>query len=442
MRVSHLRPDSDDTRTLTILDGHTGEHVEQGLCVQVLSGPATGRTYEVQGGRLVFGSGAEVDVLLDDPTVSRRHAEVMAVQGGVKVMDLGSKNGTHVAGARVQEALLTSDGEVVLGSTRVKVSVTHMRGAVGQVLTQFGQYLTESPALGAVLAQLQRASSQSLATVLLQGETGTGKELLAQAVHQASARADGPWVVVDCGAVTASLLESQLFGHAKGAFTGAIEDRKGAFEAAEGGTVFLDELGELPLDLQPKLLRAIEGRTVRRVGENTDRPINVRFVAATHRALEEMVEAGQFRADLYYRVAVVQVKVPPLRQRPEDVPLLADHYVQMLSQGRCRLAPQAYPALAAYDWPGNARELRNVIERALALSEGSEVGAQALFGVAERPAASFHEAKDQLIHAFERRYVEGLIESHKGNISQAAKEAGLSRNALYALMKRVGVSSK
>ncbi len=440
--MSHLRPEANDTRTLTIMDGGTGQQIEVGLSVQVLQGPSRGAEHEFQTGRISLGSGSDVDVLLADPTVSRKHAEISAVQGGLRVTDLGSKNGTRVAGARVQEALLMADGEVELGSSRIRVKITRSEASGGQVLERFGEYLTASPSLGAILAQLQRVAAKSSATVLLEGETGTGKELLARAVHGASRRADAPFIVVDCGSVTASLLESQLFGHAKGSFTGATEDHKGAFEAAHGGTIFLDELGELPLDLQPKLLRAIEARTVRRVGENSDRAIDVRFVAATHRDLEQMVESGDFRADLFYRVAVVRVKVPALRQRLEDVPLLASHYVSTLSDGASTLSPEAYPALAAYDWPGNARELRNVIERALAVSDHGLVGAEALFGVSAAPASTFHEAKDQLIQSFERRYVKALLDRHHGNVSHAAKEAGISRNALYALMKRVGISSK
>lgn len=440
--MSHPLPEANHTRTLTIMDGGTGQQIEVGLSVEVLDGPSRGAQHKFHSGRIFLGSGSDADVLLADPTVSRKHAEILAVQGGVRVIDLGSKNGTRVAGARVQEALLMADGEVELGSSRIRVKMVRTEASGGPVLERFGDYLTVSPTLGGVLAQLERVAAKSSATVLLEGETGTGKELLARAVHGASRRADAPFVVVDCGSVTASLLESQLFGHAKGAFTGATEDHRGAFEAANGGTIFLDELGELPLDLQPKLLRAIEARTVRRVGENSDRSIDVRFVAATHRDLEQMVAAGGFRADLFYRVAVVRVKVPPLRQRLEDVPLLAAHYVTTLSDGASRLTPQAYPALAAYDWPGNARELRNVIERALAMSDEGLVGPEALFGVSAAPASTFHEAKDQLIQSFERRYVTALIERHQGNVSHAAKEAGISRNALYALMKRVGVTTK
>ncbi|MCA9553698.1 MAG: sigma 54-dependent Fis family transcriptional regulator [Myxococcales bacterium] len=429
--------DDAGTRTLTILNGHTGEGTERQLSVEVVAGPDRRLARVFPESQVVVGSGPECDLVLSDPTVSRRHTEFIAVEGGVRVVDLGSKNGTRVMGAQVQEALLPGVSHVELGGTQLRVSSVSRELGTGERLDRFGDYLTASPRLGAVLAQLKRASA-SKATVLLEGETGTGKELLARAIHEASPRATGPFVVVDCGAVTSSLLESQLFGHVKGAFTGATEDRVGAFEAATGGTVFLDELGELPLDLQPKLLRALEARTIRRVGEVTDRKIDARFVAATHRDLEGMVAQGTFRADLFYRVAVVRVRVPPLRERPEDVPRLAAHYVADLSDGHSELSPEAYAALAVYDWPGNARELRNVVERALALAEGPKVDPEALFGVSATPAASFHEAKDQLLLAFEDRYVTALLQRHKGNVSHAAKEAGLSRNALYALMKRVG----
>ena len=268
---------------------------------------------------------------------------------------------------------------------------------------------------------------------MLEGETGTGKEVLARAIHASSPRRDKPFVVVDCGAVQESLLESQLFGHKKGAFTGALADHKGAFEEANGGTVFLDELGELSLSLQPKLLRALEARTIIRVGEAKERPIDVRFVAATHRDLKRMSKEGRFRSDLYYRVAVVHFVVPPLRDRPEDVQLLAERFAGV------PMGEAALRALDGYDWPGNVRELRNVVDRAMALCDGELLRPED-FIPEQSPAQTFLEAKEALILEFEERYIRTLLTRHKGNVSKAAREAGLSRNALYGIMKRVGIS--
>lgn len=434
--------DEGPTSTLTMQGSSGAPSSDVRLRIEVLDGPDAG-TVVTTGPVAIVGARPPADVVLTDDTVSRRHAELRAVEGGVLAIDLGSKNGTKVAGIPVQQVLLPRGEALHVGATKLSITVLAAdlsRGTGGQV-ARFGDYLTGHAPLAASLARLERAA-QSDATVLLQGETGTGKEVLARAVHDGSGRRDGPYVIVDCGGVTASLLESQLFGHKKGAFTGAIADHVGAFESANGGTVFLDELGELPLDLQPKLLRALEARTIRRVGDVADRPIDVRFVAATNRDLEVMAKDGRFRSDLYYRVAVVSVVIPPLRARPEDVPILAVHLVERLSRGRAELTPEALSVLSAYDWPGNTRELRNVIERALAVLDGHRVGPGDLFpehATSDEAPGTFHEAKDQVIAAFEARYVRALLDRNGGNVSRAARESGLSRNALYALMKRAGL---
>ncbi len=419
-----------DTETVTVEATHPTA-VARAIEIEVVSGPDRGQRW-TPCGHATLGTATDIEVPLTDPTISRRHVGLTPVRGGFWARDLDSKNGTWVEGLRVREVLLPEGSELKLGATTLRLRWA----AEVRPSRRFGQFLTADPALQQTLATLERASL-SEATILLEGETGTGKELLARAIHQRSPRSAGPLVVLDCGAITASLLESQLFGHTKGAFTGAVQEQAGAFEAAAGGTVFLDELGELPLDLQPKLLRALEARTVRRLGESRDRDIDVRIVAATHRPLQQMVKDGRFRGDLYYRVAVVRVEVPPLRQRPADLPLLATHLVEHLSQGRGSLGPEAFAALSAHDWPGNIRELRNVIERALALAATPHIGPAELFGVPTIAAPTFHQAKDQLILAFEREYVRRLLAQHDGNISRAAQEAGLTRNALYALLKRV-----
>ncbi len=285
---------------------------------------------------------------------------------------------------------------------------------------------------------LERVAPQDI-SVLLLGETGTGKEVLAQGIHEESPRKNGPFVVVDCGAVAPELIESELFGHVKGAFTGAVSDRTGAFLRADGGTIFLDEIGELPIGLQPKLLRVLEARTVKRLGEDKPRKVNVRVISATHRNLETEVEAGRFRRDLFFRLAVVMAQVPPLRERPQDLPLLARHFVQQMGRGDFHLSSALVDRLKRHSWPGNVRELRNVIQRALAGvdispgSPGNEGSANNIGPAVSVPPADelkrlrFHEAKDHLVETFTRDYIAAMLSQCKGNLSAVARNAGLNR---------------
>ncbi|MCB9653565.1 MAG: sigma 54-dependent Fis family transcriptional regulator [Deltaproteobacteria bacterium] len=460
-RDGHSRPPN-HTQTLTLMRTEDGRIVECGLSGEVVEGPGRGAKFESSDSRAVLGASSDCDwVCPHDPGVSRRHAELRAVSGGLLVTDLGSKNGTWVEGVRVSEALLPSGSTIILGATELRISVVAKalrhspenpespespgRHASDLALFEFGGFVTEHPPLAQTLALLRRAAATD-STVLIEGATGTGKEGLARAVHDHSRRHEGPYVIVDCGAVTASLTESELFGHIKGAFTGAVADRPGALTAAAGGTVFLDEIGELPLELQPKLLRALESRTVRPVGSPNDVRIDVRFIAATNRSLRDMVAEKTFRSDLYYRLAVIEVAVPPLSERPEDVPLLASRFVAQQSDGRHSLTPAALTTLTQYDWPGNVRELRNVIERATAVARTPAIEPSDLFARPISPApieatSSFHAAKEALIASFEKRFIEGLLKRHEGNVSRAAREACLSRNALYELMKRVGIQA-
>jgi transcriptional regulator with GAF, ATPase, and Fis domain len=282
-------------------------------------------------------------------------------------------------------------------------------------------------------------------TVLIQGETGTGKEAVAEAIHGASARADRPFVIVDCAALPESLLEAELFGHVKGAFTGAANSRDGAFQEAEGGTVLLDEIGELPTGMQPKLLRVVEARTVRRIGESTYRKVDVRVMAATNRDLRTMVNAGAFREDLYFRLAVVPLTVPPLRHRPEDIPLTVQHFAG--PRFASLMTPQLLDQLALRDWPGNVRELRNFIERVTAL--GAEEALSLISPSHVPPLATnlppvaidrpFKAIREEWLNHLERKYVEQLLERYSRNISVAADAAGLDRTYLHRLIRKHGL---
>jgi DNA-binding NtrC family response regulator len=283
------------------------------------------------------------------------------------------------------------------------------------------------------------------ADVLIQGETGTGKELCAEALHAGSRRAGKPFVVVDLAGLAPALIESELFGHVKGAFTGAQADRAGAFERAQGGTVFLDEVGELPPEVQPRLLRALERRQVKRVGANNYRALDVRVLAATHVDLEASVKAGRFRGDLFHRLAVLRVTLPPLRERPEDIPLLIDTVLSRAGRPPGALSEQTRALLTQYPWPGNVRELRNVVERVVSLGEEAlpDLRTDARSGpVGTALELPFKQAKEQLIEGFERDYLRGLLERCEGNISRAAREAGIARMYLRKLLQKHGMAAR
>lgn len=424
--------DTTQTQSLLLME-QDGRMQERTWTLRVVSGPDEGATLSADAGTILIGTNANNDLTLTDGKVSRRHAEASLYPEGVHLVDLGSKNGMFVDEKRVDRWLLPPGGRVRVGETEIVFDAEDQAVEIEGDLERFGDFVTGAASMKKLLFRLERAS-QTEATILLEGETGTGKEVLARAIHDASVRRDKPFIVVDCGAVQESLLESKLFGHKKGAFTGAIQDQVGAFEEAGGGTIFLDELGELPLGLQPKLLRALEARTIIRVGESKERTIDVRFVAATHRDLKRMAKAKEFRSDLYYRVAVVHFVVPPLRKRPEDVAILAERF----AGGGLKMSPDALKTLDGYDWPGNVRELRNVVERAKALSDGELLRPED-FIPEEAPTETFLEAKEALVQEFEERYVRTLLARHNGNVSKAARDAGLSRNALYGIMKRVGL---
>ena len=317
---------------------------------------------------------------------------------------------------------------------------------------RFGRMVGRSPAMQTVFDMLGKAAPSD-ATILLEGETGTGKEVSAEAIHKGSPRRDKPFLVVDCGAMPPNLLESELFGHERGAFTGAISSRQGVFEAANGGTVFLDEIGELSIDLQPKLLRVLERREVRRVGTNNHVPVNVRLIAATNKSLREHVAAHKFRSDLYYRLAVVEVKLPPLRERAGDLPLLVDHIVRNLSAvDETTLSvvrsTQFLGALAQHNWPGNIRELRNYLERSVALHDFAPP--RSASGVVSAPGPEgavnigqpLREAREAWVSAFERRYLEELLRQHENRVSAAARAAGVDRIYFYRLLWKHGLRTR
>jgi DNA-binding NtrC family response regulator len=407
----------------------------------VIKGPDRGETVRLGDKPVSFGSAPTCDLVLSDKTVSRKHLEAALVGDEVILTDSGSTNGTFIQGSRFEKISVGFGAEVKLGRTVIKFLPDE------EVVDPEP---SESNAFGTIvggdtkmrqLFKLLTDVAQTNATVLIEGETGTGKELIAEEIHNHSPRRDGPFVVFDCGSVPRELIESMLFGHVKGSFTGAITDRRGAFAEAHGGTIFLDEIGEMALDLQPSLLRVLDKRAVRKVGSNTYEKIDVRVVAATNRDLRAEVAKKAFREDLYYRLAVIRVTVPPLRERGADIPLLIGHFIQSFGPG-LNVAPDDMARLQRHSWPGNVRELRNVIERACLLSKGQSINIedalveQAPPGIGIRTDLPFKEAKGQLVEMFEREYIEDLMRRHGGNLSAAAREAQIDRKHLRELIRK------
>ena len=434
-----------------LLRSDHGDHQRvRRFALEVLEGPDAGRTATPTADRAVIGTQDGVELQLTDRAVSRFHCELAVVDDGVQVRDLGSTNGTRVAGVRLGTGLLEHGAELTVGRTRVRVRLTAEHETLALATTErFGLLVGRSPAMRRLFAELARVAATD-ASVLLLGETGTGKELAAESLHREGARAAGPFVVVDCGAIPPSLLESELFGHEKGAFTGAIAERIGAFEQADGGTVFLDEIGELPTELQPKLLRVLERREVKRVGASKHQSVDVRIVAATHRDLRAMVNAQKLRADLYYRLAVVTLTIPALRARTGDLPLLVADLLAALGKATHPVAelvrsPDFLEELARHEWPGNVRELRNYVETSLALhgvpAEGEAREGLPSEGRSPLLAATvpFKEARDRWVGVFERGYLGDLMSRHQGNASAAARAAGVDRAYLYRLLWRHGL---
>jgi transcriptional regulator with PAS, ATPase and Fis domain len=416
-------------------------------------------------GTTMIGTHSNNDLVLTDDTVSRYHLELQVLRDGLKVKDLGSTNGTFHGDARVTAITIQGATRLRLGRhTALEIVPTDVGIELGDFASdRLGGVLGVAPVMRTLFALLHRVAPTD-ATLLLEGETGTGKEAIAEAVHRISNRSHRSFMVVDCAAIPTNLIGSELFGHIKGSFTGAHTDKEGLIEAANSGTLFLDEIGELALELQPQLLRVLEKREVRRIGDTRAIKVDIRVVAATNRNLKDMVRQGTFREDLYYRLAVVRAVVPPLRERSEDIPLLAHHFADQILQAPASpfdLSPTLIEELKSHNWPGNVRELRNVVERALSLGrEGmppprpSELftSSHPLLASgtmpAEPPLASvggtseavldlpFKEAKGKLIESFERDYLTHLLQRHRGNISRAASEAGIDRNYIHRLVKK------
>ncbi len=421
---------NDETASL----GHSYTHGRiQPVRLLVIDGPDRGTEAIISDGTAMIGSHEDCALRLSDPAVSRRHLAIELLGKKVRVKDLSSKNGSRYLGSRFEAIELNLGSTVELGTTRLALlPALQVVGPVSEV-SELAGLLGRSLPMRKLFAQIELVAPTD-ASVLIAGETGSGKEGVARALHALSARATGPFRVFDCAAVARDLVQSALFGHVKGAFTGAVKDTSGALEDADGGVLFLDEVAELPLDLQPALLRALETRSFQRVGDTKTRKSDFRIVAATHHDLAKRSTDGTFRLDLYYRIAALVLEVPPLRDRLEDVALLAHRFAADAKAPR-PLDPSTLAALSAWRWPGNVRELKNAVERVVALGP-----AAALPGVVTKETSlDFHETRTQAIRAFERSYLEALLARHQGNASAAAREAGIARSYLYKMLEEHGL---
>jgi len=458
-------PTNDDPALTTIFDGGrpTVRHLRKSKLV-VTSGPESGKEVEITKPRVTGGRSMINDLVLGDKAISSTHFEIAAADDGYRLRDLDSTNGVFVGDLRVREIYLKPNMNFRVGHCDLRFQPTQEIVEIPlSKRDSFEHVIGSSVKMREIFATLEKVAPSEL-TAMITGETGTGKEMVARAIHTASPRKAKPFVVLDCGAIPRDLIESTLFGHEKGSFTGAVSQHQGCFEQASGGTIFLDEIGELPIDMQPKLLRVLENREVKRVGGDRTIKVDVRVVAATNRDLRQMVNNGTFREDLYFRLSVIAVELPPLRDRKDDVEKLAGLFLKEIGGRRnmqMSFSTDAVTALGSHNWPGNVRELRNVIERAASLSDGAIVNRNDLFfhrdskqpvpsaapvmsgdgpSLAITPGLDFKEAKQRVVDQFEVAYLRQLLERHDGNITRSAQEAGLTRYHLRELLKRHGLT--
>ncbi len=418
------------------------------LTLLVVEGPGAGKRVPVGEAPLVLGKDPAADLCLPDAAVSRRHCILEHTSTGHRIRDLESTNGTFVDGIQITEAFLRVGARIKVGNVVLLFQPIYQASEVGpSIATTFGELVGESLAMRQIFGLFERVAATD-ATLLLTGETGTGKGAAARALHEHSNRKDRAFVVFDCGAVSPTLIEGELFGAEKGAYTGSIAARAGACEEADGGTLFLDEIDDLPLELQPKLLRVLEEQVVRRLGSQKAKQLDLRVIAASKVDLEKAVREGKFREDLYFRLAVVRIDLPPLRDRQADLAPLADRFLGEPGAWD-RLSPSLREQLGAHSWPGNLRELRNILDRLryLGLQEAEGValgGASVASADNSRDTAvseeeflrPFKEAKESLLMAFEREYLERLLDRAGGKIAVAAREAHLNRKYFYDLLKK------
>jgi DNA-binding NtrC family response regulator len=422
--------------TRTVQRGDSEIRLMQTCTVEVLAGPNGGASVRVEKPSFAVGSHETNDLVLADDAVSKHHLELHLQPDGYRIVDLSSSNGTFLGGVRITDITITEPVTLSLGTSTIRITpLVGEKELPASGGDRFGTVLGRSVVMREMFEQL-KAVAKADCSVLIEGETGVGKEQVAESIHNESTRKDAAFVVVDCGALAGELLESELFGHAKGAFTGADVERKGLLQMADGGTVFLDEVGELPMSLQAKLLGVLERRKVTPIGTSVAKSIDVRVIAATNRNLAREVNEGRFRSDLFFRLAVVRLRVPPLRERLDDIPMLVEHFLSVLREREgahvpSTLAPIEMARLAAQPWVGNVRELRNAVER-VALRIGGPPAAEETSGRPE----PFMRARDRFVEEFERRYLTDILERCNMNVSEAARQACVDRRNFQRLLRR------
>ncbi len=412
----------------------------------LLNTEAKGQSFPM-GKSLKIGKASENDIVLDHPTVSRNHA-VLSRQGDqFLVQDQGSTNGTFIEGAQIREGYLKPGAMLEIGDVQLRFQPSIKALDVSPLQEdRLVDLVGKSTPMRQIFALIKRIAPTE-STLLLIGETGCGKGAASKTIHKLSTRAQGPFVVFDCASVPDQLIESELFGHEKGSFTGAVSQRKGFLEAADGGTLFIDEIDDLSLELQPKLLRALEDREFRRVGSsNAGIKFDTRVIAASKKDLWEEVQKGRFREDLYFRLSVFTVALPPLRDRKEDIPLLVDTWAVAPLWEKLPEAEQQ--KVLGHTWPGNVRELRNFVERRKYMADMPELAMDAFLRDYSGPekvdgehlpvkyAGPFKDCKEELVRGFEREYLTRLLSKAQGNIAKAARDAGLDRKHLYSLLHK------
>jgi DNA-binding NtrC family response regulator len=434
---------SEDRDNATQLRERPG-HVVTTLRVEVVDGPDKG-AHAVGGEVLSVGTARDNALVASDFTVSRYHLEVAARPNGILVTDLGSTNGTYAGAVRIERAIVPPGTLVTLGGTTVRFDDAIKKTVAAPAEAQrFAGMIGRSAQLLRLFADIERVAATPT-SVLIVGESGTGKERVAEALHARSPRAGEPLVTIDCGALASTLLASELFGHERGAFTGADRTHAGAFERAKGGTVFLDEIGELPSADQSALLGVLERRRFRRVGGTGELELGARVIAATNRDLRAEVNNGRFRHDLYHRLAVVVLRIPPLRERPEDVVPLVEHFARELGADGpvgALFGAEAIARWQRHPWPGNVRELRNAVEAALVVGPGLSAEPAAVQAAEQGgPLPPYKDARAALLKDFERGYLVRLLAEAGGNVSQAARAAKMDRSHLIDLLHRHGLKA-
>jgi DNA-binding NtrC family response regulator len=414
-------------------------------CLLINDAQSGKRSYHVKKNRLVIGSAANCDIVLQDTFVSKYHAEFRLSDFGFHVLDLDSTNGTFVKESKIKECYVKENASVALGNSSIMICFDEESQTPVSPFPEnnFCGIYGQSMAMRLLFDRIHKVASTDM-TVLIQGETGTGKEMVARSIHDLSKRSNKPYVVINCGAISASLIESELFGHEKGAFTGADQKHVGAFEQANFGTLFLDEIGELPLDLQSKLLRVLEYQTFRRVGGNQEIKTNIRIISATHKDLIKMVERKEFREDLFYRLFVLPLKVPPLRERLEDIALLSKTFIDMCADGEMFYLEQAtIDALKHHTWPGNVRELKNTMLRTMAFAQKNHLSPEDIEFIHSQKSIE-EEAKKRINKEqldpdakkrAEKEEIKKALNSCNGDKTKAAKKLGLGRSTLFRKVK-------